>query len=164
MGGGAAPFLPHPISEGHDSAGRGDSGGGAREALPPRGEVRTGGRRGAAHGRDHDIAVSGLLQRVGPAAVSPENADLHFIQSRDVGPARMADRLDPIFNPRSTAIIGASRHRGKVGYMIMRNLITNEYQGKLFPVNPNADSVWGIKAYPSVLDVPDTVDLAIITI
>ena len=76
----------------------------------------------------------------------------------------MADRLDPIFNPRSIAIIGASRHRGKVGYMIMRNLITNEYQGKLFPVNPNADSVWGIKAYPSVLDVPDTVDLAIITI
>ncbi|MEK6912160.1 MAG: acetate--CoA ligase family protein, partial [Candidatus Thermoplasmatota archaeon] len=76
----------------------------------------------------------------------------------------MADRLEPIFNPRSIAVIGASRHRGKVGYAIMRNLIMNEYQGKLFPVNPKADSVWGIKAYPSVLDIPDPVDLAIIMI
>src|SRR3972149_7150766 len=76
----------------------------------------------------------------------------------------MADRLEPIFNPRSIAVIGASRHRGKVGYAIMRNLIMNEYQGKLFPVNPKADSVWGIKAYPSVLDIPDSVDLAIIMI
>ena len=76
----------------------------------------------------------------------------------------MADRLDPIFNPQSIAVIGASRHRGKVGYAIMRNLIMNEYQGKLFPVNPKADSVWGIKAYPSVLDIPDSVDLAIIMI
>src|SRR5438093_494462 len=46
----------------------------------------------------------------------------------------------------------------------MRNLIVNEFQGKLFPVNPNADSVWGVKAYPSVLDVPDPVDLAIVAI
>src|SRR3989337_177046 len=76
----------------------------------------------------------------------------------------MADRLQPIFNSRTLAVIGASRHRGKVGYAIMRNLIMNEYQGKLFPVNPKADSVWGIKAYPSVLDIPDSVDLAIIMI
>src|SRR3989304_2042397 len=76
----------------------------------------------------------------------------------------MADRLRPTFNPRSIAVIGASRHRGKVGYAIMRNLIMNEYQGKLFPVNPKADSVWRIKAYPSVLDIPDSVDLAIIMI
>jgi acetyltransferase len=76
----------------------------------------------------------------------------------------MGDRLDPIFNPRSVAVIGASRTKGKVGYAIMHNLIANEYQGTLYPVNPNAESVHSIKAYPSVLDVPGPVDLAIITV
>jgi len=76
----------------------------------------------------------------------------------------VADRLDPIFNPKSVAVIGASRHKGKVGYAILRNLIVNEYQGVIYPVNPNAHSVHSIKAYPSVLDIPGTVDLAIITV
>src|SRR3990170_5958400 len=76
----------------------------------------------------------------------------------------MDDPLDPIFSPRSVAVIGASRTKGKFGYTLMKNLITNEYQGKLFPVNSAADSVWGVKAYPSVLDIPDEVDLAIISI
>jgi len=74
------------------------------------------------------------------------------------------DGLDAIFSPRSIAVIGASRHRGKVGFAILRNLLVNEYQGKIFPVNPNADAVHGIKAYPSVLDIPDPVDLAILTV
>src|SRR3990170_2346709 len=76
----------------------------------------------------------------------------------------MEDRLDPIFRPRSIAVIGASRTQGKIGHTLMKNLIVNEFQGKLFPVNPKADSVWGVKAYPTILDVPDPVDLAIITI
>ena len=76
----------------------------------------------------------------------------------------MGDRLDPIFNPKSVAVIGASRHKGKVGYAILHNLIANEYQGTVYPVNPNAVSVHSIKAYPSVLDIPGSVDLAILTI
>lgn len=76
----------------------------------------------------------------------------------------MADRLDPIFNPKSVAVIGASRTKGKVGYAILHNLIANEYQGTIYPVNPNADSVHSIKTYPSVLEVPDPVDLAIICV
>src|SRR5947208_5379088 len=84
-----------------------------------------------------------------------------------VGPGgwpAMADRVEPIFFPRSIAVIGASRHKGKVGYAILRNLLVNEFQGTLYPVNPNADSVQGIKAYPSIGDVPDPVDLAIVTV
>jgi acetyltransferase len=72
--------------------------------------------------------------------------------------------LDPIFSPSSIAIVGASRHRGKIGYEILRNLIVNEYQGTLYPVNPNARSVHGIRAYPSVLQIPDPVDLAIVAV
>src|SRR5438445_753023 len=81
-----------------------------------------------------------------------------------LAPLRMADRVEPIFFPDSIAVIGASRHKGKVGYAILRNLVVTEFQGKLFPVNPNADSVQGIKAYPNIGAVPDPVDLAIITV
>lgn len=76
----------------------------------------------------------------------------------------MLSRLDPIFNPRSVAVIGASRHPGKIGYEIVHNLVATDFRGVIFPVNPNADSVHGIKAYPSILEVPDLVDLAIITV
>src|SRR3989454_375839 len=72
--------------------------------------------------------------------------------------------LDAIFSPSSIAIVGASRHRGKIGYEILHNLIVNEYQGTIYPVNPKATSIRGIRAYPSVLEIPDRVDLAIITV
>ncbi|MBI4416145.1 MAG: acetate--CoA ligase family protein [Euryarchaeota archaeon] len=76
----------------------------------------------------------------------------------------MVDRLDPIFSPNSVAVIGASRQKGKVGYAILHNLIVNEYQGTIYPVNPNAESVHSIKAYPSVLEIPGPVDLAVICV
>src|SRR5881409_4392544 len=62
--------------------------------------------------------------------------------------------LDAIFSPSSIAIVGASRHRGKIGYEILHNLILNEYQGTIYPVNPKATSIHGIRAYPSVLEIP----------
>jgi len=76
----------------------------------------------------------------------------------------MGDRLDPIFNPKSVAVIGASRQKGKVGYAILHNLIANEFQGTIYPVNPNAESVHSIRAYPTVLDIPGPVDLAIVCV
>jgi acetyltransferase len=72
--------------------------------------------------------------------------------------------LDAIFSPASIAIVGASRHRGKIGYEILRNLIINEYQGTLYPVNPKARSIHGIRAYPKMSEIPDAVDLAVITV
>jgi len=72
--------------------------------------------------------------------------------------------LDAIFSPGSIAVVGASRHRGKIGYEILHNLIVNEYQGTLYPVNPKATSIHGIRAYPSVLAIPDPIDLAVITV
>src|SRR5213594_1819989 len=72
--------------------------------------------------------------------------------------------LDAIFSPSSIAIVGASRHRGKIGYEILHNLILNEFQGTVYPVNPKATSVHGIRAYPNVLEIPGPVDLAVITV
>src|SRR6266705_5254167 len=74
------------------------------------------------------------------------------------------DALQAIFSPRSIAVVGASRHPGKIGYEILRNLIVNEYQGILYPVNPNAIGIHGIRAYSSVLEVPEPVELAVITV
>ncbi len=72
--------------------------------------------------------------------------------------------LDAIFSPRSIAVVGASRHKGKIGYEIMHNLVVNEYQGTVYAVNPKATSVHGIRSYPNVLAIPDPVDLAIIAV
>jgi acetyl coenzyme A synthetase (ADP forming)-like protein len=73
-------------------------------------------------------------------------------------------KLEAIFNPKSVAIIGASRTPGKVGYVLTKNMIDSGYDGEIYPVNPNAEEILGLKAYPSVMDVPGNVDLAVIAI
>jgi len=76
----------------------------------------------------------------------------------------MTETLDSIFKPKSVAIIGASRSPGKIGYEILRNIKEYGYKGKIYPVNPAAEEILDIKCYHSVLDVPGTIDLAIISI
>ena len=70
--------------------------------------------------------------------------------------------LDAIFSPRSVAVIGATEREGSVGRTILWNLITNSFGGTVFPVSLKRPSVLGIKAYATVLEVPDEVDLAIV--
>lgn len=70
--------------------------------------------------------------------------------------------LDVIFSPRSVALIGATEREGSVGRTILWNLMTNSFGGTIFPINPTRGSVMGIKAYPSIGEVPEKVDLAII--
>ncbi len=74
------------------------------------------------------------------------------------------ERLEAFFNPRSIAIIGASRSPRKVGYQILYNLLKCGYRGRIYPINPAADKILGLKVYPSILDVPDEVDLAVVAI
>ncbi|MFW6367525.1 MAG: bifunctional acetate--CoA ligase family protein/GNAT family N-acetyltransferase [Halothece sp.] len=70
--------------------------------------------------------------------------------------------LDAIFAPKSVAVIGASEKSGSVGRTLLWNLISNPFGGTVYPVNPKRDSILGIKAYASLDDIPDAVDLAII--
>ena len=72
------------------------------------------------------------------------------------------DNLDAIFSPQSLAVIGASNTAGKVGHDIFVNILKGGYQGTLYPVNPNARSVSCVRAYPTIGDIPDDVDLAMI--
>ena len=58
------------------------------------------------------------------------------------------EALQYALNPRSVAIVGASRNPLKVGYKAVKGLREWNYQGKIFPVNPKADTIQGIKSYP----------------
>jgi len=74
--------------------------------------------------------------------------------------------LDAFFEPKSVAIIGASNDPEKLGHAVVKNLIDCGYvnHGKIFPINLSAEEILGYQAFPSVLDVPDKIDLAVIVI
>ncbi|MEM0031445.1 MAG: CoA-binding protein [Desulfurococcaceae archaeon] len=72
--------------------------------------------------------------------------------------------LKALLEPKSIAVIGASRTPGKIGYVILKNIMNYGYKGKIYPINPNANEILGLKAYPSVLSVPEEVDVAVIAI
>ncbi|NIM91791.1 MAG: CoA-binding protein [Candidatus Aminicenantes bacterium] len=74
------------------------------------------------------------------------------------------NKLNFIFYPRSIAVIGASREPGSVGQSLLANIIGNRIQGIVYPVNPKAKGILGIKSYPTVTEIPDVVDLAIIIV
>ncbi len=76
----------------------------------------------------------------------------------------IAKKLDPIFYPKSIAIIGASREEGSVGHSLLANIIDSRFKGIVYPVNPKAWGILGIKCYARVLDIPERVDLAIIVV
>jgi acetyltransferase len=71
-------------------------------------------------------------------------------------------QLDAIFRPETVAVIGATDRPGSVGRTIMWNLVSSPFGGTVFPVNSKRPNVLGIKAYPSVSEVPQKVDLAVI--
>ncbi len=70
--------------------------------------------------------------------------------------------LKPIFEPRSLAVIGASNNPAKWGCIILANIISYGFKGKIYPVNPNEEKILGIRAYPNIVSVNDEVDLAVI--
>ena len=78
-----------------------------------------------------------------------------------VMPVKMPS-LDKIFRPENVAVIGATEKEGSVGRTILKNLITNPFGGTIFPVNPKRPNVLGIQAHKSVLDIPVSIDLAVI--
>ncbi len=78
--------------------------------------------------------------------------------------ASIIKSMQRIMNPRSVAVIGASAEEGKIGYSVVRNILDGGYAGKLYPVNPRAPEIQGLKAYPSVTDIPDGVDVAVFCI
>jgi acetyltransferase len=76
----------------------------------------------------------------------------------------MSHDLDLIFHPKSVAVVGASTQQKSLGYQILENLIHYRFPGKIYPVNPRANELLGLRCFPSVLDIPDPVDLAVVVV
>lgn len=72
--------------------------------------------------------------------------------------------LNVFFRPRGVAVVGASRDPSKLGYGVLRNLLEHGYEGGIYPVNPKAEDILGLRVYADLASVPDPVDLAIIVV
>jgi acyl-CoA synthetase (NDP forming) len=73
----------------------------------------------------------------------------------------MPDVFQYFFEPRSVAVIGASKTPGKAGHEILVNMLANGYAGKIFPVNPGGEDILGLRSYRSVEEIPESADLAV---
>jgi acetyl coenzyme A synthetase (ADP forming)-like protein len=71
-------------------------------------------------------------------------------------------QLEDLFNPNSIALIGASRQPIKWGSIVLSNIIKGGYKGKVYPINPEAEKIQGLKSYPNIKKVPAEIDLSII--
>ncbi|MCP4129931.1 MAG: hypothetical protein GY754_02835 [bacterium] len=97
------------------------------------------------------VAVDGLVRY----------SDEKFVKA---GKRPHFDTLEAFFKPKSIALIGASQNPNKGGNIILRNFKRAGFKGPIYPVNPSAQEILGMKAYPSISDVPGDVDLAMIVI
>ncbi len=80
-------------------------------------------------------------------------------------PPSIKDQLDPIFRPRSVAVVGASNNPDRWGHETMYNVLNwSQFRGEVYPINPKDEFVQGLKAYKSVTDVPGPIDLAVIVV
>jgi acetate---CoA ligase (ADP-forming) len=76
----------------------------------------------------------------------------------------MEKDLSSFLSPKSIAVVGASRTPGKVGAVVLRNILNSGFQGKIYAVNPNAQDIGGIQSFPDVGSLPEVVDLAIVSL
>ncbi len=95
-------------------------------------------------------------------SIDPTDTSLEVMRSREHR-AESAS-VQRFFAARSIAVVGASRRRDTVGHRLVRNLVLGDYQGRVYVVNPAADAVAGMPAYPSVSAIPDPVDIAVVAV
>lgn len=88
----------------------------------------------------------------------------HPERQASASPDDAGRNLLALFAPRSVAVVGASRERGKLGSLVLRNVQTSGFAGPIYPVNPTARRIAGLVAYPSVSAIPGPVDLAVIVV
>ncbi len=142
----------------------------------------------AAYGRLHDVAAfrayvladnKGMLRVLRHSGYDMVRELDHGIYEFEIATAytehaRQADAeheksstatsLKPLFKPASVAVIGASRDEASVGGRLFQNLLVGGFDGPVYPVNREAEVVRSVKAYPSILDVPGSVDLAFVAV
>jgi acyl-CoA synthetase (NDP forming)/GNAT superfamily N-acetyltransferase len=103
---------------------------------------------------------SGVVELTFPIASTEASRAVAYERERRAE-SRSIERL---LTPRSVAVVGASTDPGKVGHVVFGNLMAYGFQGPVYPVHPEARHVGGVRAYPSVLDIPDDVDIAVVAV
>lgn len=76
----------------------------------------------------------------------------------------MSQDLTALFSPKSVAVVGASRSPQKVGAIVLKNIINSKFSGKIYPVNPNTETINDLKCFPDLHSLPETPDLTVLTI
>ena len=106
----------------------------------------------------HREVGAGNVEVVFPIASTTEYVSA--VDSRDH--VAVVASLRPFFQPRAVAVVGASARRGTIGGELFRNVLAGEFAGAAYPVNRNAEPVGGVRAYASIEEIPDEIDLAVI--
>lgn len=102
----------------------------------------------------------GVVRVVFDIAPTPESVQRMYERERRA----VANSVGKILSPRSIAVVGASTTQGSIGNVLFRNILDSSFEGPVYPINPHATSVSSVKAYSSLLSVPDEIDLAIIVV
>jgi acetyl coenzyme A synthetase (ADP forming)-like protein len=92
--------------------------------------------------------------------IAPTTGYREQVAARDHVAVRAS--LEPLFQPRSVAVVGASRRRGSIGGELFRNILAADFAGSVYPVNRNGDSVAGVHGYSAVTEIAEHVDLAVL--
>ncbi|ASO19289.1 acyl-CoA synthetase (NDP forming)/GNAT superfamily N-acetyltransferase [Actinoalloteichus hoggarensis] len=107
--------------------------------------------------REHDEGVLHL-----EFTIDPTERSVAVARAREQ--AAEARSVHNLLHPGSVAVIGASTDHAKLGHAVLTNLLAADFAGPVYPVNPEHRSVRGVRAYPSVVDIPDEVDLAVVAV
>ncbi|MGI5501660.1 GNAT family N-acetyltransferase [Lentzea sp. CA-135723] len=95
-------------------------------------------------------------------AIDPTDESVAVARAREQ--AAEARSVHNLLHPRSVAVIGASTDPTKIGHAVLKNLLEADFNGPVYPVNAEHRAVRGVRAYPTVLDIPDDVDLAVVAV
>jgi acyl-CoA synthetase (NDP forming) len=120
------------------------------------------GQIGIEHPAIREFDVNPLIIRNGQPVAVDALVVLEKPQPEEIEPEMVTGGLASFFEPENVAVIGASSTPHKAGNDVIQNIIANEFGGKLYLVNPRGGEILGHRVYPSIQDLPDAIDLAII--
>jgi acyl-CoA synthetase (NDP forming) len=98
--------------------------------------------------------------------VDVEGVNTEDINAEDVNVSklRIVGEFEYLFNPRSVALIGVSANSKKMGYHVLQSFVKSGFKGRVYPVNPGYETLSGLKVYPSLVSIPDEIDLVVVAV
>jgi acetyl coenzyme A synthetase (ADP forming)-like protein len=133
-------------------------------SRPPLTEIERSGTDRATDDPRGRVEVEGAPERERAATTTAAAAAMAMATSTAIDARAPGRSLDPLFRPRSVAVVGASRRRGTIAGEVFHNLVSHGFPGPVDPVNPAARAVQSVRACSSIDDVPGEIDLAVVVV